>query len=100
MSKSPYLTSGQFRIWVIVMIILLSILAYACVKLEEKYHLGAPALPVMNCPSPSVLLGHWFRDGDPQLKAFAGDPESVHWLGWTEVGGCGMTVNFGVGTSG
>jgi hypothetical protein len=71
-----------------------------------SHHIGAPALHV-TCPAPDHLVTSWYKDGSPELapEAPKGDPvasfpDEVHWLGWTELGGCGESVQARLGSAG
>ena len=61
------------------------------------HHIGAPA--DMTCPPPDHFIGYWSFGGTPSQPSgvnWALNPE-VHWLGWTEVGLCGQSVNVKAG---
>jgi hypothetical protein len=58
-------------------------------------HLFAPA-PSMPCPAPYHLETSWYR-GSQLAAAEAGGQSPggdsvIHWLGWTELVGCGQSL--------
>lgn len=67
--------------------------------LAAEYHLGAPLLRI-TCVPPDHPVTSWVPDSD--LSRITGPGSStpantVHWLGWTEVGGCGESITITTG---
>jgi len=72
----------------------LAVAGFAGYNFTASHHLFAPPLSPMHCPSPDTPTVEWIPDSQ-MAKTFGGSPppNSVQWLGWTEVGmGCGTTL--------
>ena len=67
-----------------------------------EYHVGAPPLPV-TCVAPDHVSRWWVPDS--QLwRVYGTRPgpvtpgaDTVRWLGWTEIGGCGQSLTITAG---
>ena len=69
---------------------MLALAAYAAVV----HHVGAPKLPY-TCTAPDHVARWWVPGGGP---ADVSPSVEVHWLGSTEIVGCGETLTIGLST--
>ena len=86
-------------------LILVAIIVFYVVS---DLHIGAPAFPIKSCPPGYELNTEWYGVGSPQLQpgyggakagTYPGEAQAVHYLGWTELGGCGQSLRVTTGSS-
>jgi len=69
-------------------------------RYASDHHIGAPP-PDVTCQPPDHLVTSWYHGSTAAVTGPGGGTPAgeVHWLGWTEVGGCGESVTVQVGAN-
>jgi hypothetical protein len=76
----------------------LAVFCFGGYRYVADHHIGAPPLHI-TCVAPDHVVTSWVPDSQMgRVTAGGGQPgNTVKYLGWTEIGGCGQSLVLKVG---